>query len=185
MTNVSPPDGAAPRSGPLTSAQIDFLKLTVAAAESHLRAYDTKAQITLAAFVLSLNPLWALFQSVCRHGVEAGAVTVLLVTVVATLVAYGATVWPASGAGAARAASQTEASPTSNLFFLAGDAGTAAHHYLAALAGVDVGEALADEAVKLARLRRAKAARLKLALVCTIASYALIVLMFTTRQQCS
>ena len=46
----------------VTSAEerIDFLKQSFAFNESTIRAYDTKSQIALAAFVLSMNPLWSI-----------------------------------------------------------------------------------------------------------------------------
>ena len=45
--------------------RVDFLKQTMAFNEGNVRAYDVKAQISLAAFVLSGNPLMATINGAC------------------------------------------------------------------------------------------------------------------------
>lgn len=47
--------------------RIDFLKHSIAFTESTIRAYDTKSQIALAAFVLSMNPLWSIMNATCTY----------------------------------------------------------------------------------------------------------------------
>lgn len=113
--------------------------------------------------------------SVCQ-AVSTASVAVILVSVVVTLVAYGATVWPATLASALRRPS---------LFYLPGDADSTAAPYLAGLRTLDVPAALADEALKLAFLRRIKATRTRVALVCTLVSYAILTVLVLTGGQCA
>ena len=58
------PSNPAPE-GATKQERIDFLKQVVTFTESNVRSYDTKAQISLAAFVLSANPLVAITTAGC------------------------------------------------------------------------------------------------------------------------
>ena len=91
MTISSPPP---PRT--LSEAQrVDFVRQVLAFAEGNIRSYDTKSQVALAAFVLSLTPLWLMLHARCA-GVSVGAaVLVLVALIVSTIAAFVAVVWPA------------------------------------------------------------------------------------------
>ena len=147
----------------LTAPQLEILKLAVAATEGHLRAFDTKAQITLAAFVLSLNPLWAIFHSGCSRGIDTRAAVALLVVIMITIVAYGAVVWPA-------AHRRSRGRP--GAFFLPGTADAPVDPYLAELRSMDIGRTFAEEA-------------LKLALASTVLAYGVLFGLFVSGSQCA
>lgn len=146
-------DQAAPR-----GEVIDFLKTVVVASEGHLRALDTKAQIALAAFVLSWNPLWSMINSPCRQGVAMPVILLLVAAIVLSIAAYGYSVWPGSVSG------------TSSLFYI-GSTGMQPKAYLQSLQDLRAEIELAREAVVLAAIRRYKQRRLRLALLASVVSY--------------
>src|SRR6476619_2659649 len=73
--------------------RIDFLKQVIAFNEGNVRSYDIKAQISLAAFVLSGNPLMAIISGAC--GTSARQVLVIaLVVFVSTILCFLWVLWP-------------------------------------------------------------------------------------------
>ena len=56
---------AAPGDAPSKDERLDFLKQAIAFTEWTIRSFDTKAQISIAAFVLAMNPLWSILSSAC------------------------------------------------------------------------------------------------------------------------
>ena len=62
MSTTPSPDGDEPGAtqGPTRDERLDFLKQAIAFTEWTIRSFDTKAQISIAAFVLSMSPLWSL-----------------------------------------------------------------------------------------------------------------------------
>jgi hypothetical protein len=85
--NTSP---AASSVSTAKAERVDFLKQMVAFTEANNRAYDTKAQISFAPFVLSFNTIIAVANAVC------GAVmarTILLVVVVLRVIVTVAYLW--------------------------------------------------------------------------------------------
>lgn len=157
----------------LNGAQLDFLRLVVASSENHLRAFDTKAQIMLAAFVLSLGPLWAMLRAACNVPSYAATIATMFLSVL-TIVTYGATVWPTSP--------KNGTSP--GAFFIGGKTHADGSHYLKRLARISVEEELASEALKLASIRQSKSGRLKLALLTTVLTYGAMLVLFLTGTQC-
>src|SRR5947199_7587956 len=84
---------AAAEAGATRQERIDFLKQAMAFNEGNVRAYDSKAQISLAAFVLSGNPLMMAINGAC--GSSARQVLVIaLVLFVATILTYLWVLWP-------------------------------------------------------------------------------------------
>ena len=93
-TPAAMPPGEA---GATRPERIDFLKQTMAFNEGNVRAYDAKAQISLAAFVLSGNPMMAAINGAC--GASARHVLVIaLVVFIATILAYLWVLWPVAPA---------------------------------------------------------------------------------------
>ena len=54
-----------PRRERRAEERLDFLRQAIAFTEWTIRSFDTKAQISIAAFVLSMNPLWSILTSAC------------------------------------------------------------------------------------------------------------------------
>ena len=157
------------------AAQIDFLKVVVAAAEGHLRAGDTKAQIALAAFVLSWNPLLAMLHGVCRQGAAPWTTAVLAAVVVATILCYGRAVWPSS---------LPPSIGRPGLFFLLRGSVASPAELVARVAGARLAEELANEAIKLSALRERKTRTLKIAFASTILTYAVFLALLVPGMQC-
>ena len=158
-----------------TTAQIDFLKVVVAAAEGHLRAGDTKAQIALAAFVLSWNPLLGMLHGVCKQGAEPWSSAVLAGVVVATILCYGRAVWPSS---LPRSANRP------GLFFLVGGSVASPADLVARVAGAPLAEELANEVIKLSALRERKTRSLKIAFGSTVLTYGVFLALLVPGLHC-
>ena len=162
---ISPaPEGATKQE------RIDFLKQIVAFTESNVRSYDTKAQISLAAFVLSANPLVAVTSVGCT---SAGAKSVLMILVpayIATILTYLWVLWPV----APPVDKLTEGLKTQNIFFIHDPVGLGSLAYVDRLAKLVMEPELTAEALKLSHIRRVKAGRFKAALIATLAAYLII-----------
>src|SRR5262245_1660297 len=74
--------------------RIDFLKQVIAFSEANIRSYDVKAQISLAAFVLSGNPLVAIANSACGPSTSRSVLVTMLVAFLATILSYLWVLWP-------------------------------------------------------------------------------------------
>src|ERR1041384_2610531 len=73
--------------------RVDFLKQVMAFTEGNVRAYDMKAQISLAAFVLSGNPLIGIINGACGAGARP-VLVIALAVYIATILAYLWVLWP-------------------------------------------------------------------------------------------
>ena len=91
-THVVDYDEASPVASP--EERIEFLKQSIAFTESTIRSYDTKSQIALAAFVLSMNPLWSILNATCNNIASRPIVAVLLCGFICTILSYCFVLWP-------------------------------------------------------------------------------------------
>jgi len=170
----------AAEAGATRAERIDFLKQSMAFSEGNVRAYDTKAQISLAAFVLSGNPLIAAIHGAC--GTSARQVLVItLVVFIATILAYLWVLWPV----APPQQKLTDGVGAKNLFYLADPLGTGAAQYSERLKGLVVEPELTAEAVKLSCIRKIKAGRFKNALIVTVAAYLVLAAAFFAVGRCA
>src|SRR5260370_39115422 len=74
--------------------RIEFLNNSIVFAESNIRAYDTKSQIALAAFVFSMSPLWSILNATCANVAGQSIVVVLRCAFICTIMLYGFVLWP-------------------------------------------------------------------------------------------
>src|SRR5215831_11249263 len=70
---------------PSKQERIDFLKEALAFTEWNIRSFDTKAQISIAAFVLSMSPLWSIIISADPRAASSPLVAILLALLVGTI----------------------------------------------------------------------------------------------------
>jgi hypothetical protein len=166
--------------GATKAERIDFLKQTMAFNEGNVRAYDTKAQISLAAFTLSGNPLIAAIHGACGAGSRQVLVITLIVFIV-TILAYMWVLWPV----APPQQQATAGIGAKNLFYLHDPLGTGAAKYSEQLKGLLLESELTAEAVKLASIRKVKAARFKNALIVTVVAYLVMVVAFFAVGRCA
>lgn len=171
---------AAGEPGSTKQERIDFLKQSMAFSEGNVRAYDTKAQISLAAFVLSGNPLISVVNASCGTSARQVLVVVLAVYVV-TIITYLWVLWPV----APPQPKLTEGVSAKSLFYLNDPLGIGAAKYSEQLRGLSLEGELTAEALKLASIRGVKARRFKHALIATLAAYLVMVAAFLTIGRCA
>ena len=176
-TAAEAPEAAA---GATKPERIDFLKQVIAFNEANVRAYDIKAQISLAAFVLSGNPLMAIVNGAC--GASARQVLVVsFVVFIATILTYLWVLWPV----APPQQKLTEGIGAKNLFYLHDPLAAGGPKYAERLAGLVVEPELTAEALKLSYIRTVKARRFKNALMTTLVAYLVIAASFFAVGRCA
>jgi hypothetical protein len=155
--------------GATKQERVDLLKQMVAFAEGNVRSYDTKAQISLAAFVLSANPLVAVINSACGTNVR-NVLMILVVVYLATILTYMWVLWPV----APPQQKLTEGLGAKNLFYIHDPLTTGGPHFAERLKELVLEPELTAEALKLAHIRKVKAQRFKNALITTLIAYLVI-----------
>ena len=178
MSNVSTADQAPVAATKLE--RVDFLKQVIAFTEGNVRSYDLKAQISLAAFVLSGNPLMAIVNGACG-GRARYVLVVALVVFVATILTYLWVLWPVAPAKP----KLTEGLGARSLFYLLDPFAVAGSQYAERLKGLVVEPELTAEALKLSYIRTVKARRFKNALIVTVIAYAALAAAFFALGRCA
>src|SRR5438067_6392943 len=79
---------------PSPAERTEFLNNSIVFAESNIRAFDTKSQIALAAFVFSMSPLWSMLNATCSNAANRPIVAVLVAAFICTIILYGYVLWP-------------------------------------------------------------------------------------------
>ena len=171
---------AADESAPSKEDRIDFLKQAIAFSEWSIRSFDTKAQISIAAFVLSMNPLWSILTSAYPRAGSSLAVVALLVMFVTTVVLFGFVIWPVSAPTGHLAGGWQ----TKGLFYVGDPNQLTASLYAHRLKDLAIETELAAETLKLASIRNIKGRRFKHALVSTAVVYAAVVVSFLLLKNC-
>jgi hypothetical protein len=180
----------APGNGPGSSAcadipskdeRLDFLKQAIAFTEWTIRSFDTKAQISIAAFVLAMNPLWSMLTSACVHAGSSLPVIVLLALFLATVLLFGYVIWPVTLVQS-RAASGWR---SKGLFYVADPNQLTASQYVDRLKGAVIEEELAAETLKLAYIREIKSRRFRNALRSVVVFYAWAAVTFLLLRNCA
>ena len=172
---------ATDESAPSKEDRIDFLKQAIAFSEWSIRSFDTKAQISIAAFVLSMNPLWSILTSAHPRAGSSLAVVVLLVMFVTTVVLFGFVIWPVSAPTGQLAGGWQ----TKGLFYVGDPNQLTASLYAHRLKDLAIETELAAETLKLASIRNIKGRRFKHALVSTAVFYAAVVVSFLLLKNCN
>lgn len=153
---------------PSKQERIDFLKQAIAFTEWNIRSFDTKAQISIAAFVLSMNPLWSMITSAYPHAGSSVIVAVLLLLFVGTVLLFGFVIWPVTLPGSGL----TGTWETKGLFYVGDPNRLTASLYADRLKTLAIEAELAGETLKLAAIRDIKSRRFRHALVATAVFYA-------------
>ena len=160
--------------------KIEFLNHAIQSAEGHVRAFDTKAEIAIAAFVLSWTPLWTILSASCKRAAMHDAVFVLLLLIIATILAFGYVIWPVS-----LATSGVIAAGKKGLFFLVHRLKGGVTEYMQELDNLVTEEDLASEALKLAYIREIKSKRFKRALCVAMLAYAAYIVCYLLLRNCT
>jgi len=166
---------------PIEDERLEFLRHAIALSEWNIRTLDTKAQISIVGFVLSLNPLWSILTSTCPRAASSMVVAILLMLFVATvlLLAFVFIVPVTSMRPKA-----TGGWPKKGLFS-AGDPNLVAAGLPADRIGSPTSEVeLAAETLDLAHVREIKSRRFKHALRSVFVFYAWSVATFLMLRNC-
>ena len=165
---------AAQPEAPTKQERVDFLKQIIGFSEGNVRSYDTKAQISLAAFVLSANPLVAIANSGCSAAGEKAVLMVLVPAYFATILSYMWVIWPV----APPEARLTDGLKPQGIFFVHDPMMLGSAGFIDRLGKLALEPELTAEALKLAHIRRVKAVRFKAALVATLIAYTMMAIAF-------
>lgn len=172
----------SPPAEPVATRQerIDFLKQAVAFTESNVRSYDIKAQISLAAFVLSGNPLVTVVNTACGQPASRHVLVIVLVLFLVTILSYLWVLWPMPPQE-----KLTEGLRANNLFYLRDPRALGGAGYSARLMGLVVEPELTAEVLKLSYIRTVKARRFKIALIATVIAYLGLAVSFFAVGRCA
>ena len=158
--------------------RLEFLKHSIAFTESTIRAYDTKSQIAMAAFVVSMNPLWSILSSTCADVASRPIVAVLLCAFIATIMVYCYVLWPI------KPLDDLVKNIRAKGLFYVHDPQTASSTFVSKLRELSVEPELTAEVLKLSFIRARKGRRLKYALWATGAFYAFVFVAFLMVRHC-
>ena len=161
-------------------ARLDFLKQAIAFTEWTIRSFDTKAQISIAAFVLSINPLWSILTSACPQAASSPLAVILLVLLVITILLFGYVIWPV----AVTQSRLTGGWRSKGLFYVADPTQLTTSLYTERLRDLPIEAELAAETLKLAYIREIKSARFKNALKAVVVFYAWAMVFFLLLRGC-
>jgi hypothetical protein len=177
MSNTA---GVPPEAGATKAERIDFLKQVMTFSEGHVRTYDIKAQISLAAFVLSASPMFAAINGAC--GPNSRQVMVVgFVVFILTIFAYLWVLWPV----APPQRKLTEGVGARDLFYLHDPLAVGGSAYAERLKGLVIEPELTVEALKLSHIRKVKARRFKNALIATVIAYLALAAAFFALGRCA
>jgi hypothetical protein len=179
-----PPVGGEPATvlpdAPTKDERLDFLKQAIAFTEWTIRSFDTKAQISIAAFVLSMNPLWSILTAACPRAASSLIVAVLLLLFVTTVLLFGFVIWPVT----LTQSKLTSGWQTKGLFYVGDPNQLTASLYAGRLKDLSIEVELAAETLKLAYIREIKSRRFKHALKSVFVFYAWAVVSFLLLRNC-
>jgi hypothetical protein len=165
---------------PSKQERIDFLKQAIAFTEWNIRSFDTKAQISIAAFVLSMNPLWSMMIAAYPRAGSSMVVALLLLLFVATVLLFGYVIWPVTLSGSGL----TGTWESKGLFYVGDPNRLTASLYSDRLKSLAIETELAGETLKLAAIREIKSRRFRHALIATAVFYAGAVLCLLLLRTC-
>ena len=161
-------------------ARLEFLKQAIAFTEWTIRSFDTKAQISIAAFVLSINPLWSILTSACPRAASSPLVTILLFLLVITILLFGYVIWPV----AVTQSRLTGGWQSKGLFYVGDPSQFTTSLYTDRLKDLTIEVELAAETLKLAYIREIKSRRFKNALKSVVVFYAWAIVCFLLLRGC-
>jgi hypothetical protein len=159
--------------------RIEFLNNSIVFAESNIRAFDTKSQIALAAFVFSMSPLWSILNATCSNVAARPIVAVLLCAFICTIMLYGFVLWPI------RPLQGLVKNKRAKGLFFVSDPMAVSATYAEQLNDLSLEPELTAEVLKLSFIRASKGRRFRYALWATGAFYAFVFVSFLLLRRCA
>lgn len=166
---------------PSKQERIEFLKEALAFTEWNIRSFDTKAQISIAAFVLSMSPLWSIIISADPRAASSIVVAGLLLLFLITVLLYGFVIWPIT----LKQSKLTGAWEAQGLFFVRDPSRLTTRLYAERLKTLAIETELTAETLRLAAIRQTKSRRFKRALVATFIFYVGFAVSFFLLRNCA
>ncbi|HEY7247740.1 MAG TPA: hypothetical protein VH678_28050 [Xanthobacteraceae bacterium] len=163
---------------PSNRERLEFLNNAIIFAEANIRAFDTKSQIALAAFVFSMTPLWSILNSACNGLAGHPATALLVAAFICTIMLYGFVLWPIRPLSGL-----VKNKRVHGLFFVV-DPMAMSSTYAEKLQDASFEAELTGEVLKLAYIRARKARRFRHALWATGGFYLLVLVAFVLLQRC-
>jgi hypothetical protein len=166
--------------GPTQDERLDFLRQATAFTEWTIRSFDTRAQISIVAIVLSMNPLWSILTSACRGAGSSLVVAVMLALFVTSIFLFASVILPVG-------ATQSDSNggwPTKGLIYVGNASQITASLYTSSLKELASEAELAAEILKLTRIREIKSRRFKYALRSACVFYVWGVVAFLQLRNC-
>jgi|SRR6476646_184589 len=164
---------------PSSVERLDFLRQAIAFTEWTIRSLDTRAQIGIVAFALSLSPLWTIAVAACPRAGSSLMVMILLLLFATSIVMLALVVLPFGAIP-----SKASAWPTRGFIYVGNASQITASMRTDRLDDVTSEAALAEEMLSLARTREIKSRRLKHAMRAVLVFYAWAVLTFLLLRGC-
>jgi hypothetical protein len=168
-----------PSPAPTTRRErVEFLNNSIIFAEANIRAFDTKSQIALAAFVFSMSPLWSILNSACNGVAGRPASALLVAAFICTIMLYGFVLWPIRPMSGLIKNKRVH-----GLFFVV-DPMAISSTYADKLQNASLEAELTGEVLKLSFIRASKGRRFRYALWATGGFYLLVFISFLLLQRC-
>ena len=169
MSSASGADPVASR-----DERLEFLRQSMAFTEHNIRSYDTKAQISLAAFLLSMTPLWTIVSSLCPGFAARPEALLIVLLFIMTILLYCYVLWPMQ----APDPRLTSGLLTQNLFYMKEPLLVGPADFKKKLEQLSVEDELTAENLKLAQIRTGKHRRFNIALMVTFLFYVAVAATF-------
>src|SRR4051812_33304204 len=165
---------------PLTREErLDFLRQTIAFTEWTIRSLDTRAQIGIVAFALSLSPIWTILAAACPRAASSLFVAILLILFATSVVMLALVVLPFGAASPKNAAW-----PQKGLIYVGNATQITASVNTDRVRDVTNEAQLVEETLHFARIRETKSRRFKHALMSVFVFYAWAVVTFLLLRNC-
>src|SRR5438105_4989717 len=148
--------------------------------EWNIRTLDTKAQISIVAFVLSLSPLWSILTSTCPRAASSLIVAILLVLFVVAVLLFAFVIVPVTSTQP----KPTGGWPKKGLFSVGDPNQMVASLHADRIESLTSEVQLAAETLNLAHVRETKSRRFKHALRSAFVFYAWAVAGFLMLRNC-
>jgi len=165
---------------PTPEERLEFVRQAIALSEWNIRTLETKAQISIVAYALSLSPLWSLISSTCSQAASSLMTHVLVVLFFATIFLFVLVILPA----AAAPPTSTGGWPKKPLFVVGDPSRIAASLSVDRIQSSTSEVELAAGTLQLARVREIKNRRFKHALRLAFVFYAWSVAVFLMLRNC-
>ena len=153
------------------SERVEFLKEAIRFSEGNIRSFDTKAQISVVAFVFSISPLWSMMNAASPHAAAHPMVLAMAAPYLVTIGFFSFVLWPVMTPP--KISRSGSANDDRSMFFVRDPVGSGGHDYSTRLQRLNVESELTTELLKLSYIRDIKSMRFRRSLYAAATFYAI------------